>query len=207
MARKYAGISVRICAALMLTLAAVLCGRGLWEKWYSPLQEKKTEEFVFSDTVLVNAEHPIPMDYVPQLVPADHIFLCPAAAASWDRLVTAAQKQGYSITAVLGYCSPEESAQTDAENSSGLRQSCRAPARQNEHNLGLAVDIRASDDGLEWLRNHMSRYGFILRYPKNKESVTGTAEQPLHLRYVGTQAAKIMSKKKITLEEYQAVRQ
>ena len=48
----------------------------------------------------------------------------------------------------------------------------------------------------------MYKYGFVLRYSKQKEAVTGVTAQPHHLRFVGTQAAKVMTKKKLSLEEY-----
>lgn len=88
-----------------------------------------------------------------------------------------------------------------------------APAGCSEHETGLAVDIvsendpelRESQENTEenrWLRENCWKYGFILRYPKEKESVTGFAYEPWHFRYVGTYAAEQIMRNGLTLEEY-----
>lgn len=87
------------------------------------------------------------------------------------------------------------------------------PPGYSEHETGLAVDIVALDyqvlDGQqentpenEWLRENCSRYGFILRYPKGKEDITGIDYEPWHFRYVGNEAAQEIMSRGITLEEY-----
>lgn len=83
----------------------------------------------------------------------------------------------------------------------------------SEHQIGLALDIytgsyRTLDEGFGktregiWLRDHCSDYGFILRYPKGKEYITGIEYEAWHFRYVGKEAAKIIMDQGITLEEY-----
>ncbi len=83
----------------------------------------------------------------------------------------------------------------------------------SEHNTGLTVDICAVDfqmlieeyeetDEAQWLRENCYRYGFILRYPKGKEDVTGIIYEPWHFRYVGVEAATEIMQQGITLEEY-----
>ena len=87
----------------------------------------------------------------------------------------------------------------------------------SEHNLGLAADIvsanwYAGHDDLtadfdqtpefEWLQAHCAEYGFILRYPQGKETVTGITYEPWHYRYVGKDAAAQIMDQGITLEEY-----
>lgn len=78
----------------------------------------------------------------------------------------------------------------------------------SEHHLGLALDIGAnpnlSTDGevYSWLANHAHEYGFILRYPENKEDITGIIYEPWHYRYVGEEHAKNIYEKQVTLEEY-----
>lgn len=85
---------------------------------------------------------------------------------------------------------------------------------ESEHQTGLAIDIAAYRNGeyvdnpallneeYTWMFNNAHRFGFILRYPKNKEYVTGYPYEPWHYRYVGINAAKEIYEKKITLEEY-----
>ena len=82
-----------------------------------------------------------------------------------------------------------------------------------EHECGLAVDIvdseyRVLDDAQadqkvqKWLMENCTKYGFILRYPKGKQDVTGIIWEPWHYRYVGKQYAESITKQKLTLEEY-----
>ena len=79
----------------------------------------------------------------------------------------------------------------------------------SEHHTGLALDISTYQDGLtnnknqayEYLENNAYKFGFILRYPKDKESITGYSYEPWHYRYVGEIAEKI-HKENLTLEEY-----
>ena len=82
-----------------------------------------------------------------------------------------------------------------------------------EHCLGLAVDIFSQsyqklEEGFEntkegkWLREHCAEYGFILRYEKGKEEITGINYEPWHFRYVGVEVAEYMMEKGISLEEF-----
>lgn len=85
----------------------------------------------------------------------------------------------------------------------------------SEHSLGLAADICAMsyqllDDAQantaeqQWLMAHCSEYGFILRFPKEKEELTGIIYEPWHYRYVGEEAAKEIMERGLCLEEYMA---
>ncbi len=87
-----------------------------------------------------------------------------------------------------------------------------AEAGSSEHQSGLAVDISSRAIGLTYyleqsdvyslLYNNCYKFGFILRYPKNKESITGFPFEPWHYRYVGKDIAEIIYKQNLTLEEY-----
>lgn len=77
----------------------------------------------------------------------------------------------------------------------------------SEHQLGLAVDLADAREGEDertqrWLSDHAWEYGFILRYPAGKETVTGHRASAAHFRYVGEDAAKQIYELDITLEEY-----
>lgn len=81
----------------------------------------------------------------------------------------------------------------------------------SEHQTGLAVDINSEDEAFSaspdvyaWLKEHCAEYGFILRYPEEKEAITGTAYEAWHFRYVGKDAAKEIMERGICLEEYLA---
>ncbi len=89
---------------------------------------------------------------------------------------------------------------------------------ESEHNAGLAMDIMSieytsMDDAgfedtkaFEWLDKHAAEYGFILRYPKDKESVTEIIYEPWHYRFVGVYYANEIKKSGLCLEEYFAER-
>ena len=87
----------------------------------------------------------------------------------------------------------------------------------SEHHTWLAIDIVPFVNG-KWITENegmmketeifkvihksLAKYGFILRYPKGKETITGYSYEPWHIRYVGAKYAKEIYKKAITLEEY-----
>ncbi len=84
----------------------------------------------------------------------------------------------------------------------------------SEHHTGLAVDLYSNNDNsfdttnfqntkaYEWLIKNSYKYGFILRYPKDKEHITNISFEPWHFRYVGKEASKIIYNEKICLEEF-----
>ena len=92
-----------------------------------------------------------------------------------------------------------------------------APVGYSEHHTGLAIDIEAkvngeyvySDDNfnltepiLKRIHPYLHQFGFILRYPEGKETITGYNYEPWHIRYVGVVPAKIIYENDLTLEEY-----
>ena len=90
------------------------------------------------------------------------------------------------------------------------------PPGHSEHETGLALDILCStntimdesqkgEPGNQWLVQHCHEYGFILRYPENKEGITGISYEPWHFRYVGKEAAAYLTQKGWTLEEFYRV--
>ncbi len=78
----------------------------------------------------------------------------------------------------------------------------------SEHHLGLAVDINSVETSFEntsafrWLQKHAEEYGFIMRYPKDKQSITKIIYEPWHYRYVGVEHAKAMNDLDMCMEEY-----
>ena len=78
----------------------------------------------------------------------------------------------------------------------------------SDHNLALAVDFNYVDNkfedlkGFKWLQENAEDYGFILRYPKDKEEITKISYESWHWRYVGVEHAKKMNELNMCLEEY-----
>lgn len=82
------------------------------------------------------------------------------------------------------------------------------PAGHSEHHLGLSLDVGSTEMKMEkapegkWIEENSWKYGFILRYPKDKTDVTGIEYEPWHIRYVGLPHSVIMKEKNFVLEEY-----
>ena len=83
----------------------------------------------------------------------------------------------------------------------------------SEHHTGLAVDLLHNEcweleeywedsAAFDWMMEHCADYGFILRYPKSSQHITGVIYEPWHYRYVGVEAAQAIMSQGITLEEY-----
>ncbi len=81
----------------------------------------------------------------------------------------------------------------------------------SEHQTGLAIDlknpatssnIRLTEENYNWLKNNAYRFGFIIRFPKDKEFITGYQEENWHIRYVGKDVAKTIYENNLSLEEY-----
>lgn len=129
-----------------------------------------------------------------------------------------AKKEGFNILIDSGYRS--YSYQQDIWNDSiikiGLEETKRivAPPGASEHQTGLSFDVGYIINGIytddvteeqqetKWLFNNSYKYGFILRYQKGKEDITGYKYEPWHYRFVGIELAKELYEKDICLEEY-----
>ena len=92
---------------------------------------------------------------------------------------------------------------------------CKARPGCSEHETGLAIDLGENVPELDFIRPSFpdtgicgtfraraAEFGFILRYPKGKEAVTGIGWEPCHFRYVGVPFAREIADRGLTLEEY-----
>ena len=143
------------------------------------------------------------------------------AAPFYEKMYNAAAKEGIYLTPCSGYRTYDRQ-KTNFENriaryqSQGYSKKNAAletskvilPPGTSEHNAGLAMDIVCVEDWFEttaafrWLCNNAQDYGFILRYPKDKQDITEIIYEPWHWRYVGVDTAKAMKKSGQCLEEY-----
>lgn len=144
--------------------------------------------------VLVNKNYPlVPKSFTPRLVrvPGTSFRLQAPAATAYRKMVAAARKDGVRIRLTSAYrsYSTQRSLMTSYTRAYGARyaRSVVAPAGTSEHQTGLAVDVGAPRS---WMARHAATYGFILRYPKGQEKVTGYRYEPWHYRYLGPASAK-----------------
>ncbi|MGI8383732.1 D-alanyl-D-alanine carboxypeptidase family protein [Robertmurraya sp. P23] len=140
------------------------------------------------------------------------------AAIALEKMFAEAKASGIELYAVSGYRSYDrQQILFDAEvKKSGEEMAAQVVAvpGNSEHQSGLAMDISAKSANLgltesfgetnegKWLAANAHKYGFILRYPKGKETITGYQYEPWHFRFVGVDAAQTIFEKNITLEEY-----
>ena len=168
---------------------------------------------------LINKEHPLPADYVPRnLVDIGLPFTCAPSdprrllekktALSAMELITRAQQEGISLYCISGYRSytrqkelyrhdPYVAAPGTSEHQSGLALDLSCPAVEME----LVNTFASTPEGI-WLARHAPLYGFILRYPAGKESVTQYPYEPWHIRYVTRPLSTYLAKTGMVLEEY-----
>ncbi len=121
---------------------------------------------------------------------------------------------GLSLSIVSGYRSYVTQRNTYnnyvARDGQAVADTYSARPGHSEHQTGLAIDVNSllvsfenTPEG-QWLKDNCYKYGFILRYPKGKDSITGYMYEPWHFRYVGNSLAEQLynSGDWITLEEY-----
>ena len=172
--------------------------------------------------VLVNKEFKLPNDYIPSNLEMisnecanDNEYLRKEAKEAFEKLSGDAKELGYKVIAVSTYrdYNYQDRLYNEYVSDKGIdyADQCSARPGHSEHQTGLAVDVMGSNDDydefensieFEWMKNNSYRYGFILRYPKGKEKITGFKYEPWHYRYVGSDVAKVIYKENITLEEY-----
>lgn len=177
-----------------------------------------TNEQAASLTVVVNKKHKLPSDYVPRLVPVGSTQIRQETANAINQLISEASKQGYSLKIVSGYrsYSQQQSVYNSYVASDGQTNADTYSARPgfSEHQTGLVADIGYSNSycNLEvcfgetpagrWVAANASNFGFIIRYPLGKDSITGYQYEPWHLRYLGVETAKAVVGSGKTLDEY-----
>lgn len=159
------------------------------------------------DILLVNKKYTLPATYSPGVDKT--------AKKKFDQMKKAALKDNISLTIVSGYRSYNTQAAIYNKNveAHGAKIANRfsAKAGQSEHQTGLAFDVNKANRSFVgtkealWLQKNCYKYGFIIRYPKGKESITGYVYEPWHIRYVGEKAAKEIYESGLCLEEYLGV--
>lgn len=172
--------------------------------------------------LLVNPDNLMPEGYSPTVVSVGGNYkLETRAAAAWQKMQAAASNDGVSLWIISAYRTLER--QTELYNEKVAEYKAlgysEADAKveagkwvavpgTSEHCLGYAADLCSLEESFEnsnqfaWLQKHCAEYGFILRFPKDKVSITKISYEPWHYRYVGSNHAKIIMSEGICLEEY-----
>ena len=139
------------------------------------------------------------------------------AARALERLFAAARRDGVPLAGISGYRSfaSQRALFAGYARERGVARAARVSARagHSEHQTGLAIDVAGADGRCaatacfagsrpaRWLARHAPGHGFVVRYPRGAERVTGYAHEPWHLRYVGVALAREAAASGRTLDE------
>ncbi len=192
---------------------------GLDQDYYTNTKEATKLNQV---DILVNKYEYLGMSYVPdnlEEIPDQYskggIYLVQEANEAFMRLVDQARKEGYQIRAISAYRGYdyqkrlyEQYVLTDGQESADTYS---ARPGFSEHQTGLTVDIDnyetsytnfETTNEFRWMQENAADFGFILRYPKGKENITGYQYESWHYRYVGVELAKKIKNSNLTFDEY-----
>ncbi len=179
--------------------------------------------------VVVNKGRVLPSDYVPaNLVTPSMVLRLSASdpemhvrqvvATAMEKLFAAATSGGLHLMLASGYRSYTEQvsvygAEVQKNGQAGADQESARPGH-SEHQTGLAADLEPASRNCElsvcfadtpegkWLAANAYKYGFIIRYQKNKNSLTGYNYEPWHIRFTGADLASEINKTGQTLEQF-----
>lgn len=171
--------------------------------------------------VLVNYSETMPDDFHRNIVNLYGVDVDERIVEPFQKMQAAAQADGVSLWISSGYRSVQRQSELfdraveeNQDNGMGLQQAEAVAALSvarpgcSEHNTGLAIDLNGVREDFdttpeyEWLAEHAVEYGFILRYPEDKQEITKIRFEPWHYRYVGPEHAKAMQERHFCLEEY-----
>lgn len=185
-----------------------------------------------SYTALVNRDYLLPSTYVPKDLTEpkvrfshgehdDKRKLRKVAAKALEKMFHAAEKDKIILYGVSGYRSYKRQESIYNRNVSlhGKKATDALSAKpgSSEHQTGLTIDISTASVNCllterlgdtkegKWIAKNAHKYGYIVRYPKNKSKITGYSYEPWHIRYVGVPVATYLYENKLTLEEYYGV--
>lgn len=207
------------CVYIVLALLILVFYTKDIDFFYKKIKDIKNPDSLM---VLVNKLNRLQSNYVPHDLEqislnyaTNNKFLRKEAKENFEKLSSDAKKIGYSIIAVSAYrdYDYQENLFNNyvKEKGENYALKCSAKAGHSEHQTGLSVDVMGSNNDydqfekskeFDWMKNNSYKYGFILRYPKGKEYITGFKYEPWHYRYVGKDVASIIYTEGITLEEY-----
>ncbi len=173
--------------------------------------------------VIINKNRPLDKEYYPSdlVIPnvssiKEEMYLREEAAHSLEEMFEYAEKEEINlllISAFRSYDYQENLYKKNIANDANANRYSAKPG-ESEHQTGLAVDLSSASmnclleecfestkEGV-WLNENAHLFGFILRYPKEKEPITGYIFEPWHFRYIGKVESLKVYNSKCTLEEY-----
>ena len=189
-----------------------------------PYKDIKEAKNLNTNIILVNKYYNLKENYVPDNLEnistryaLNNMKLVSEAKNAFEEMAKAAEKEKLKIIAMSTYRSYNyqvnlynKYAKSDGKEKADTYS---GRAGHSEHQTGLAADVYngktnytnfESTKEFDWMQEHAHEYGFILRFPKDKEDETGYIYESWHYRYVGKEIAKYIHEHKISYEEYYA---
>ncbi|MDE6035499.1 MAG: M15 family metallopeptidase [Ruminococcus sp.] len=158
-----------------------------------------------NNILVVNKSYPLPPDYDPKGLTA-------CTMKAFRKMSCCARRDGINLRIYSGFRSYEYQnslyKRYVSEYGQEVTDTFSARAGFSEHQSGMAMDVNTADDSFDgtpeavWLAENAWKYGFIIRYPKDKQHITGYKYEPWHIRYVGYDVARKLYCSGMTLEEY-----
>lgn len=189
---------------------------------YAYYTKNQAANLDLNDWILVNKYFYLDENYVPNnlvsIAPYGSVRLVKSAADAFIELCQNAKDEGYPIIGISGYRSYQTQAKLYnrylQKDPQWLVDTYSARAGYSEHQTGLAIDISSNDANIltfemsqsfKWIKENAHKFGFILRYQKGKEDITGYKYEPWHYRYVGKEIATTLYQSGMTFDEYVAL--
>ena len=180
--------------------------------------------FLNDDRILINKYYYAGQDYVPndlEILDSSYskggIKLVKKAKVALEKMILKAKEEGYSLRVISAYRSYDyqKNLYDNYVKNDGVEAADTYSARPgySEHQSGLVVDLDnyvssytsfEKTKEYQWMLENASDYGFILRFPKGKEAITGYQFEAWHYRYVGQDLAKKIKSSNLTFDEYYA---
>ena len=204
--KKYAVPVLVLAAVLVLFFLHSVLFSGNSREWY---------------LILVNKSHGLSSSFEPEMIELSNGEKVDSRILDdLQEMFDTARSEGYDLFVRSGYRSYAEQKEVMADKIKAYqaegysKQAAEEEAKNwvaapghSEHQTGLCVDINARDESrmneiYQWLAENAWEYGFILRYPADKEDITNVSYEPWHYRYVGREAAAEIQQSGLCLEEY-----
>lgn len=197
---------------LSLKEAIIHVNIGLNHNFYENTKETKDQGIL----TLVNKYNYISKDYIPSnLINVNNLYINKEAYEAFLNMKNNMKEENLNIRIISAYRSFDYQEELYGNYLKKEKQSIvdtySARAGYSEHHTGLAIDVDNTKLDFNkfyltkefiWMNDNSYKYGFILRYPKDKEKITGYKYEPWHFRYVGKEVAEYIKKHNSTFEEY-----
>lgn len=187
-----------------------------------PYGDKPEIDISSWEYVLVNTDNLLSSDYVPEVTALENgQYFDSRAVDALRSFIQGARDAGLSVyltSSYRSYATQQYLFNNKVAQYGSEEEAARIVAipGSSEHQTGLAADIvdqyyqymnesLADTELSKWMKAHCAEYGFILRFPEDKQDITGIMFEPWHFRYVGVEAATYIMEKGLCLEEFVAL--